>query len=77
MEEGPRRFSAWLRSNLSSIDRLFVLDVHTGLGKWGRNSLFHKLSSIEESELPREIRANVVADFEESSIVGYEFRVGT
>ena len=76
LEEGPTRFSAWLHSNLSSISRLFVLDVHTGLGPWGRNSLFYKRSSMEENELPTEIRANVVADFEESNIVGYEFRGG-
>ena len=76
LEEGPTLFRTWLQSKLSSISRLFVLDVHTGLGKWRQNALFYKLRSIDEHELPREITANVVAEFEKSDVVGYEFRGG-
>ena len=76
LEEGPTLFRTWLRSNLSSIGRLFVFDVHTGLGKWRQNALFCKLRSVDEDELPEEISATIVADFEKSDAVGYEFRGG-
>jgi hypothetical protein len=40
IEEGPARFTAWLRSAMASATRLLVLDLHTGLGRFGVQTLF-------------------------------------
>ncbi len=40
LEPGPGRYLAWLTDALSGVERLLAIDVHTGLGRWGRSSLF-------------------------------------
>lgn len=39
LEEGPRRLLQWLEQRLSGVERLFLLDVHTGLGRFGDDLL--------------------------------------
>jgi hypothetical protein len=40
LQEGPRRLLAWISEHLKHTRHLFVLDVHTGLGRWGEELLF-------------------------------------
>lgn len=40
LEQGPALYLEWLRSNLSQARYLFALDLHTGLGRRGQESLF-------------------------------------
>ena len=62
LEQGPALYKAWLDENLSSAKRLFIIDVHTGLGKWCQNSLLHKLKGNDSQELPKEVRKNIITD---------------
>lgn len=39
LQQGPRVFQDWLRQNLAGTRYLFALDVHTGLGRWGSETL--------------------------------------
>ena len=76
LEEGPTRFRDWLRGKVSSIQRLSVIDVHTGLGRWRQNSLFYELQEVQKHELPREIKADIAPAFEKSDVGGYAVRGG-
>lgn len=40
LEQGPALYLDWLRSNLSRADYLFALDLHSGLGRRGEETLF-------------------------------------
>lgn len=39
LEQGPRVYLDWLRRNLGCATYLFALDMHTGLGRWGSETL--------------------------------------
>ncbi len=39
-EQGALRYLGWLSTRLNTMRQLFAIDVHTGLGKWGRETLF-------------------------------------
>ncbi len=40
LESGPRQYLDWLSRNLARAARLFAIDLHTGLGRRGEESLF-------------------------------------
>lgn len=77
LEQGPRRYIGWLQQNLMHARYVFALDVHTGLGRWGGDTLLleagagatprHELSASLGHEL-----IDVAADPE----VAYEVRGG-
>jgi predicted deacylase len=71
LEQGPARFRAWLQRSVSSTQRLSVIDVHTGLGRWRQNSLFAVLDGVDRDELPAGIRASLAPAFETSDVGGY------
>ena len=39
LQAGPRLFSAWLKQHVSCADYVFALDLHTGLGRRGTDTL--------------------------------------
>lgn len=39
LEDGPRAYLEWLAQSVSDVQYLFALDVHTGLGAWGGETL--------------------------------------
>jgi len=39
MEPGPAKYQTFLTQHLSSTERIIAIDVHTGLGKYGEDSL--------------------------------------
>ena len=39
LEQGPRRYLAWLEQNLARAQYVFAVDVHTGLGQWAHDTL--------------------------------------
>lgn len=49
LETGPRLFSAWLRQHLGAVDYIFGVDLHTGLGRRGSDTV---LSSPDELSSP-------------------------
>jgi len=71
LEQGPALYKAWLTRHLSSAQRVFVIDVHTGLGKWAQNSLFHTRHSRADRALPVEMARHIVPDYEDRH---YAFR---
>ncbi len=40
LEEGPRLLKAWLQQNITAPKRAMIIDVHTGLGRFGEEVLF-------------------------------------
>ncbi|OGA53786.1 MAG: hypothetical protein A3G24_06650 [Betaproteobacteria bacterium RIFCSPLOWO2_12_FULL_62_13] len=45
LQQGPRRYLDWLRQHLSGARYVFALDVHTGLGPWGEETLLPEPAS--------------------------------
>lgn len=39
LEEGPRRYVEWLMQQLQHARRVLAIDVHTGLGPWGADTV--------------------------------------
>ncbi|MGQ0750582.1 MAG: DUF2817 domain-containing protein [Betaproteobacteria bacterium] len=39
LEQGPRLYLDWLQQHLTRAQYVFALDVHTGLGRWGEDTL--------------------------------------
>jgi hypothetical protein len=54
-EEGPRKYQAYIAERLATVERLVVIDVHTGLGPFGEASLM-AAGFLECSPLYDEIR---------------------
>ncbi len=49
-EKGPLLYLAWLRVHLKSVQRVFAIDVHTGLGKWGQEALYFRSGGDQTGE---------------------------
>jgi hypothetical protein len=45
LEQGPRCLLDWLQANLAAVDNLFVIDLHTGLGGRGAETVFLETGS--------------------------------
>ena len=74
LEEGPRLFCQWLSKSLSSAEYVFVIDVHTGLGRKGQESLFHKIVSNDSSKLSRNLDRQLERDYATSGAAAYGFK---
>lgn len=75
LEEEPRRYGDWLENHLRDVRELFVIDVHTGLGGYGEQSLFLR-SEIDARELVRELELPVATAHREAEVMGYEHEGG-
>lgn len=75
LEDGPRLYSEWLVANLGRVRELFVIDVHTGLGEFGQQSLFLR-SDTDAAALTRTLGLPVTTDNRESDVMGYEHEGG-
>jgi hypothetical protein len=73
VEEGPRLYYQWLSKALSSAEYVFVIDVHTGLGHRGQESLFHKIVSTDTSKLSNNLDKQLERDYATSGVVAYGF----
>lgn len=72
LEEGPRRYRRWLQEHLGAVNYLLVIDVHTGLGRRGQESLFHKIRSTGTSHLEQKLSRMLPLDYESEKGVSYE-----
>lgn len=45
LEQGPGIYLEWIKRYLSDTEYLFALDIHTGLGPWGHETLIAKASA--------------------------------
>ena len=46
-EQGPEKYEAFLAQRLSMAEQVFAIDVHTGLGKYGEDTLLSEINSYE------------------------------
>ncbi|MFT5582815.1 MAG: hypothetical protein ACI9VR_000391 [Cognaticolwellia sp.] len=62
LEEGPTAYSAWVAENLQDLERLVVLDIHTGLGPTAYDTLLVDVParSPQEATLAQAFQHEVV-----------------
>jgi hypothetical protein len=77
LQQGPRRYLEWLRRHLKSAHYVLALDVHTGLGRWGRDTLLLEASggATAKSRLSSALGRELV-DVTRDADVAYEIRGG-
>lgn len=77
LQEGPRLYQTFLEERLDSAERVLAIDVHTGLGKSGRDTL---LAASEEGSVAyqrlREMFGDHVSSFDPEASVAYAIRGG-
>lgn len=75
LEMGPSLYQSWLVENLTSLKRGFAIDVHTGLGRSGQESLFLRSDLIRTDVLADRLGVELISDAANSG-VGYDIRGG-
>lgn len=76
LEQGARLWRDWVAEHLHDVERLTIIDAHTGLGPFGEDRL-HVESALEGSEIYDEIRKTFgerVEPLRAKTSVSYEFR---
>lgn len=76
LEEEPQRYLDWLQNKLRGVERLSVIDVHTGLGSFGQSSLFLRASSTVRGRLQATLDLPIATQEQETDVMGYEFDGG-
>jgi len=76
LETGPQRYCDWLTGHLLGVQKLFVIDVHCGIGVYGRQSLFLSSPAVAAGELSRALRLPVVTREQATNIMGYAHEGG-
>jgi hypothetical protein len=64
-EQVPLLYLGWLSLRLKSVRKLFAIDVHTGLGKWGIESLFLRSGDGQQQDatsLAAKLRCTLLSD---------------
>lgn len=65
LEKGPLLYLGWLSLKLKSVRRVFAVDVHTGLGKWGKQTLFYRTGGEQQAgvnQLNDQLGHQLIAD---------------
>jgi hypothetical protein len=75
LEEEPKLYGEWLGAHLNGVRELFVIDVHTGLGDYGRQSLFLR-SDTDAKKLSELLGLTLTTDSREADVMGYEHEGG-
>ncbi len=65
-------YHEWLRQHLPQPERLLVVDVHTGLGRSGQESLFNGLVATPTDDLSRLLARPLLLDGNQEKVLGYE-----
>lgn len=76
LEQGPQLYSNWVNESLASLNYLLVIDVHTGLGHRGQESLFHKSSSTDSAFLSNRLQKKLMTDYATEGAMAYAFEGG-
>lgn len=76
LEKGPATYRDWLQQSFGNAKQIFVIDVHTGLGDFAQESLFHKIGYTPASHLNGILHKPILENFPESDVVGYRFKGG-
>jgi Protein of unknown function (DUF2817) len=75
LEMGPSLYQSWLADKLTSLKRGFAIDVHTGLGKSGQESLFLRRVPIQTDVLADRLGRDLIS-YAADSGVGYDIQGG-
>ena len=75
LEAGPSLYRTWLAENLTHLKRGFAIDVHTGLGRSGHESLFLRSANLPTDALESRIGRDLISDAANSG-VGYDMQGG-
>jgi hypothetical protein len=71
LEPEPKFYSEWLANYLGGVQDLFVIDVHTGLGNYGRQTLFLRSPAVNAEEMARALLLPIATNAIESDVMGY------
>ncbi|HEX6062882.1 MAG TPA: M14 family metallopeptidase, partial [Longimicrobiales bacterium] len=77
LEQGPRLYLDWLQRHLTRAQYVFALDLHTGLGRWGEDTLL--LEAGAGATPPEQLSAALdhpLVDVRADPGVAYEVRGG-
>lgn len=74
LQPGPTRYVEWLREHLAGTRHIFAIDVHTGLGRWGGESLFYESAERGAGRFAKVLGRKLIQDLRHS--VGYETHGG-
>lgn len=74
LEEGPTLYSRWLNESLGTVTSLLVIDVHTGLGSLGQESLFHKVAATDSARLSRQLERHLTINYATDGVRAYAFK---
>jgi predicted deacylase len=66
-----RLYHDWLQAHLLAPEKLLVIDLHTGLGRTGQESLFQSLAATPAAALSRLLDAPVLSDAKNTRVLGY------
>lgn len=69
-------YDNWLQKTLASVEYLFVIDVHTGLGSTCQEILVHKGTATDSSLLSAELGRSLQQDFVRDQAEHVEFGGG-
>ena len=78
LEKGPKCFIDWLKAKLVNVKRCIWIDLHTGLGESGEDTLLVDLSPDDEKyiELKKQAFGNRIASLDPKAGVAYKIRGG-
>ncbi len=78
LEKGPEVFIDWLNKNISNIKNCVWVDLHTGLGDPGEDSLLVDLSPSNEKycELKKQVFGNRILSLDPKAGIAYKIRGG-
>ena len=75
LESGLSLYRSWLAANLAHLKRGFAIDVHTGLGRSGQESLFLRSADYRTDVLKSRLGRDLISDAADSG-VGYDMQGG-
>lgn len=77
LEQGPRLYLSWLANNLADAQYVFAIDLHTGLGRWGKDTLLLETGrGATPTPTLESVLGRPLVDVPAKSRVAYEVRGG-
>jgi len=71
LEPELQRYRTWLSAQLSDAQELVVIDVHTGLGDYGQQTLFLRSTAMRAHEVGDALQMPIASAAIESDVMGY------
>jgi hypothetical protein len=77
LQPGPQLYTSWLTEHLSSVESILAIDIHTGFGKWCKESLFiePERGATAYTSLSAALQTKITSVSKDTS-VGYAIRGG-